>query len=330
MITKCTKGSLYSHLVIVLFCVMLTILAIGCSYSQPGYPVVDREDKLPADIAKRGPETDHHPPILHSNEYQPPVPLPYPINTAGAEDSAFILPDGNTLYFFFAPDVRVPPEKQILDDVSGVWVSHKVDGLWSEPEKVWLQEPGKLAMDGAVAIQGNEMWFASAREGYIDVNMFTAERVDGRWTNWQYAGDRLMKEIQIGEVHIHGNDLYFHSPRKGGKGNYDIWVTTRTGNAWSDPVNIEAVNTDAMDGFPFISSDGNELWFTRTYLGTPAIFRSIRVNGAWQEPELIISQFAGEPTLDDAGNIYFTHHFFEDGVMIEADIYVAYKKDKKR
>jgi len=70
----------------------------------------------------------------------------------------------------------------------------------------------------------------------------------------------------------------------------------------------------------------NELWFTRVYLGTPAIYRSKLVNGTWAEPELILSQFAGEPTLDNKGDLYFTHHFFENGTMIEADIYVAYKK----
>ena len=48
--------------------------------------------------------------------------------------------------------------------------------------------------------------------------------------------------------------------------------------------------------------------------------------GQWQEPELIISSFAGEPTLDADGNVYFVHHFYEDGKMIEADIYVAMKK----
>jgi hypothetical protein len=48
----------------------------------------------------------------------------------------------------------------------------------------------------------------------------------------------------------------------------------------------------------------------------------------WQPPELIISQFAGEPTLDDEGNLYFVHHFYQDGEMIEADIYLAEKKSK--
>ncbi|HOK38716.1 MAG TPA: hypothetical protein P5538_03695 [Bacteroidales bacterium] len=51
-----------------------------------------------------------------------------------------------------------------------------------------------------------------------------------------------------------------------------------------------------------------------------------KINDQWQEPELIVSQFAGEPTLDDAGNLYFVHHYFENNIMIEADIYVAFKK----
>lgn len=93
----------------------------------PSYPDVDREDRIPDDIAKRGPETDSYPPISHSDDFERPVPLPYPINTAGAEDSAFILPDGNTLYFFFTPDVRVPHKQQVLDEVSGIWVAHLTD-----------------------------------------------------------------------------------------------------------------------------------------------------------------------------------------------------------
>jgi hypothetical protein len=58
------------------------------------------------------------------------------------------------------------------------------------------------------------------------------------------------------------------------------------------------------------------------------VFRSIRQeNGTWSEPEEIVSNFAGEPTLDSEGNLYFVHHFFDkDMNMIEADIYVCFKK----
>lgn len=298
----------------------------GCKKEDPTYPNVNRHDKLPSDIVKRTPETDQHPPILHSDEFELPIPLGDGINTSGAEDSPFILPDGKTLYFFFTPDVRIPPDKQILDQVSGVWVSYKIGNSWTEAERVWLQSPEKLALDGAVAIQEDEMWFASTREGYTGVNMFTAKYVNGSWVDWTYSGDRLMKDIKIGEVHLHGNDLYFHSDRSGGQGGYDIWVTTRTGSNWSNPINISSANSPETEGWPYVSSSGNELWFTRYYLGTPAIFRSIKIDNNWGPPALIISQFAGEPTLDDEGNLYFVHHYYENNVMIEADIYVTYKK----
>jgi hypothetical protein len=64
------------------------------------------------------------------------------------------------------------------------------------------------------------LWFASAREGYTGVNLFTAEFKNGKWTNWQYVGDKLMKDYQVGEMHItaDGNELYFHFSRAGGKG----------------------------------------------------------------------------------------------------------------
>lgn len=75
--------------------------------------------------------------------------------------------------------------------------------------------------------------------------------------------------------------------------------------------------------------DGTELWFTRIYNGSPAIYRSRLVIGRWTEPELIISNFAGEPTLDREGNLYFVHHFYKDGKMIEADIYVARRRSKE-
>jgi len=53
---------------------------------------------------------------------------------------------------------------------------------------------------------------------------------------------------------------------------------------------------------------------------------SKKVDGAWQEAELIVSLLAGEASIDSEGNLYFVHHFYLDGKMIEADIYVTYKK----
>jgi hypothetical protein len=307
---------------------ILFILAVltACQ-PEPAYPELERLQALPEDARKITPAEDAHPPVMHLPEYQDPVPIPGAVNSAGGEDSPFILPDGETLYFFFTPDVRLPAEAQVQDPTSGIWVSHKSGGEWALPERVWLQSPGKLALDGAPCVQGDELWFASVREGFTGVNLFTAARnAAGNWTDWTYAGDRLMKEIQAGEVHLHGETLYFHADRAGGLGGYDLWTTTREGGTWSDPVHLQNVNSPEMDGFPFVSSDGQTLWFTRPYEGTPAVFHSQWQGESWSAPTLVISQFAGEPTLDSAGNIYFVHHFYQNGTMLEADLYVAYKK----
>jgi hypothetical protein len=171
------------------------------------------------------------------------------------------------------------------------------------------------------------MWFCSARQGYTGIHWFTAEYVDGEWKNWENAD--FDPALDVGELHFSTDwtQLYYHSDRSGGRGGTDIWMSEYVDGEWQEPENIIAINTEENESMPYLTSDGNELWFNRWYLGTPAVFRSVKSNGEWQVPELIISQFAGEPTLDDQGNIYFVHHFFsETGDMIEADIYVVYRK----
>jgi hypothetical protein len=286
-----------------------------------------RSEAIPSDAVKISLGDDIHPPVLHSDNYKTPVLLPGLVNTAGAEDSPFIMPDGNTLYFFFTPDVRIPAEKQLLDGATGIYMSVKdTDGTWGEPERVVLNDD--ISLDGAEFVQHNIMWFCSARAGYQGINWFIAKMIEGRWVAWEYAGGQFPISYEVGELHFSSDwqELYFHSARPGGKGGYDIWVTYKVDGKWQEPENIEAVNSAETDGWPYLTQNGNELWFLHTYLGTPAIFRSVKVNGEWGKPELIISQFAGEPSLDNEGNIYFVHHYYKDGVMLEADIYVAEKK----
>lgn len=63
---------------------------------------------------------------------------------------------------------------------------------------------------------------------------------------------------------------------------------------------------------------------TPDYFG--AIFRSQKIGDNWGPPVEVVSQLAGEPTVDPEGNVYFTHHYYVDDRMIEADIYVIRPK----
>ncbi len=304
------------------------ILSIGFVPESDPYPDTTRSEAIPEGAVKMTPQSDIYPPVLHLDLWEDPVPLEGPINTAGAEDSAFIIPDGSTMYLFFTPDASVPANEQLFDEVTGIWRSDWNGTGWDEPTRVWLQYPDKLALDGAPFILNDTMWFASAREGYTGMNLFTASYRDQAWKDWTYAGDLINEDYQVGEMHIgaDGTELFFHSDRPGTKGQYDLWVSELQDGHWQAPVNLAPLNTPENEGWPFLTEDGQELWFTRTYMGSPSVWRSTKVNGTWGAPELVVSTFAAEPTLDRDGNLYFIHHYVIEGQIIEADVYVAYRK----
>lgn len=309
--------------------VLLILLILLCSCQQEEqisnvvYNNEARLESIPVDVIKGTPLNDQNPPILHSDEFEKPIPLPI-ISTKGAEDSPFIPYNSNELYFFFVNDVKDDPSIQIRNILNGIWVSKYKNNKWQQPTLVVLQDKDQLALNGAQFINDNKMLFATAREGYTGIHWFSAEYINDKWSSWELF--EFEEDYMVGELHIFQNELYYHSPKEGGYGGNDIWMLTFIDEKWQNPINITILNSSENEGMPYISKDGLELWFNRTYKGTPALYRSIRINGEWEQPELMISQFAGEPTLDQFGNLYFVHHYYRDGEMIEADIYVAYKK----
>ena len=318
----------------VVFLILALLMVIMACEEKPTEPDPQRtrENAIPADAVKMTPATDIYPPVCHSADWEQPVPMPGPVNTAGAEDAPVISPDGTTFIFFWTPDVDVPPEKQLIDGVTGVWWCRFEQGEWTEPQRAVLNDD--LALDGPVCLEGSTLWFVSARLGNLrELDVYTAERSGNVWTNWQNAGELLNIDYRVGELYITGDGatMYYHSNMDSGLGGTDIWKINKIDDKWQPPVNLGPVINTALDeGWLYISQNGSELWFTRWsskgYAG-PAIFRSRLVNGHWSVPEEIISNFAGDPGLDAEGNIYYTHHFFNsEGKMIEADIYVAYRK----
>ena len=316
--------------VVVVFLLVITLILDSLPEDEVETPL--RSDVIPDDAVKGTPATDFWPPILNSTEWEDPIPMPGPVNTAGAEDSPFMLPDGKTFFFFFTPDVTVPVQEQLLDKVTGIWWTRNVNGTWTEPEKIILCDD--VSLDGAEFVAGDSMWFASVRAGNLgEIDVFFADYEDEEWTNVRNAGELLNVEYDIGEFTLSpdGETLYFHSGSWDEGESMDIFSSQWTGSTWGAPVLVPNINTPtANEGFPFITPDGQELWLTSTSrIGQPgpALFRSLWTGTGWGAPVEIASSFAGECTLDEAGNLYFVHHYYtEGGTMIEADIYVAYKK----
>lgn len=316
----------------------------ACSSQEPDCPVFDashlrdRESVTSMD-RKLWPEDSRVPPRVNLGYrrfwHQPVLVDVGAVNTSGAEDSPFITPDGNTLYFFFTPDAHTNPIRQAKDRVSGIYASERVGGAWQPAERVFLFRTDSL--EGCAFLLGDKLWVCAAVCGYPGgVQHFSTERVDGTWGVPELDDQGLNDPAQqIGELHIHpdGQTLYFHSTRSDGMGGQDIWMAEWADTAWGPPKLVEGINSQRNEGYPFLSQDGQELWFSgdsraRNPRPGPSLFRSSRnPDGSWAEPEEILSGFAAEPSLDAQGNIYFAHHYLdEDGPIIEADIYVAHRR----
>lgn len=313
--------------------VLLGILGSGV-LNPPPAPTYTRAGAIPSAAVKMTPSTDSFPPVLLSTEWDTPVPMAGPVNTAGAEDSPFITPDGNTFLFFFTPDVTIPAEKQLLDHVTGIWMTTRTNGSWTEPARVTLS--GDLALDGCPFLAGDMLWFCSARAGnFRSVDLYHAEVRDGVGSNVVNAGAQLNQEYQAGEMTLTNDNLTMYWGGNYGDVSSKIYRSDSTGaSGWGTPVAVANVNNVSGATLPFVTPDGNALWFTAPsshgYTG-PAIYRSLKQGAGWGTPEEIVAQFAGEPTLDSQGNLYFVHHFFRmdstmNLTMIEADIYVARPK----
>jgi len=327
----------------IIFLFILSVLISACTQAtSPTKALPSRLESIPTGTVKMLPAGDNWPPVAAPG-WSKPRPLEGSINTAGGEDSPFIPLDGGALYFFFTPDVSIPAEKQLLDGVTGIWMAQRARDGWEEAQRVQLGPPGEMHLDGCPFAVGDLMLFCTVRESTQgELRWFKSTWADGKWIYGQEWYPEADTGYQIGELHLNPerSELYFGSNELNGYGGFDIWVATWTGEGWGEPANLgQGVNSAADENRPYLSPDGNELWFdstTRTgeYFPGPAVFRSIRnPDGTWGEAQEIVSQFAGEPVLTPDGNmLYFVHHYYDAKLeqMIEADIYVTRKENNSQ
>jgi outer membrane protein OmpA-like peptidoglycan-associated protein len=70
-------------------------------------------------------------------------------------------------------------------------------------------------------------------------------------------------------LHPDGKTLFFASDRKPGGGGYDIWVTERDGDTWTEPRNLGApVNTSGDEHGLVVDIDGQTAYFASRRSGT--------------------------------------------------------------
>lgn len=171
-------------------------------------------------------------------------------------------------------------------------ISKNINGQWSRPINITLD----LVVDGncntlSLNHDGTELYLF--KDDDHDGNIYVTNFDGIKWTPMQKLNHHINTESY--ETHASlspdGNTLYFSSNRPGGFGDLDIYISHRdkeTGD-WGHPINLgESINTPFNENSPFLSADGQTLFFTsdgHTNMGGYDIFFSrLQDDGSWSKP----------------------------------------------
>mgnify|MGYP001816018528 CR=1 FL=1 len=119
----------------------------------------------------------------------------------------------------------------------------------------------------SLTADGRTLWFTACnrRDGLGMCDLYYSSWKDGKWSTPLNAGNAINSRYSEKHpaVSADGRFLYFTSNRPGGKGSYDIWVSERRADGWSQPVNLgDSVNTPGLEQSPFIHPDQRTLYYS--------------------------------------------------------------------
>lgn len=169
-----------------------------------------------------------------------------------------------------------------------------VDKTWSKAEKLklsWTNQEQIGAM--AISADGLKLYFAACgwQYGNGSCDLYVSEYKDDKWNEPINLKGLINSNSWDSQpsVSADGKELYFASKRSGGAGGSDIWMSTlkEDGFSWSQPKNLEEINTEGNEMAPFIHPDGKTMYFSsdgHIGMGGLDLFVSRRdENGKWQK-----------------------------------------------
>ena len=193
------------------------------------------------------------------------------INSRYSNSVFWVSPDGNRMLI-----MGTFTSKKRFDGIGFSMCTKTAEG-WSRPQELEIEgfyERMRGQSHGAtMANDGKTMLlYFSEKEGSPLNDLYVSFLKQGnQWTKPKKIPFPISKSKSNEMAPFIASDgvtLYFASDRKGGKGDMDIWKTTRlddTWRKWSEPVNMEApINTEGWDAYFTLDANGEYAYMVTT------------------------------------------------------------------
>jgi FlgD Ig-like domain/WD40-like Beta Propeller Repeat len=170
-----------------------------------------------------------------------------------------------------------------------LWMADRVSGdVWRSPANLGpVINTANAEQDPWISSDGNLLVFASDRPGgYGAWDLWLSRKVGGDWqtpvnmgpvingSNWESTSWMSPDTLRL---------YYGIYQRSGGLGGWDIWMSTKEGGVWTDPVNLGSnINGSNLDSSPTLTADEQTLYFDTNGTGNADIYCSRKVGGQWQ------------------------------------------------
>lgn len=161
-------------------------------------------------------------------------------------------------------------------DDFNIWITQFDGESWSEPEPMTPLNTEANEIHPSVAADGT-IWFSSDREGAVGGSDLWYARLGAAGYEVRRAPEPLNSGYSEVDAFIDPAGRYIIVSRTddpAGLGGDDLFVSLRSGEAWTEPEHLGAVvNTTEDEYGPYVSRNGRTLFFTSLRGGTADIYR---------------------------------------------------------
>jgi len=201
------------------------------------------------------------------------------------------------------------------------FISRKLNNKWNTPIKLGDNINSEYREGSlSVSLDGKDLFFASCNrpDSYGGCDLYYSTLInDTLWSDSYNLGPIINSKSWESQpcISADGNTLFFTSNRYGGYGGADIWMSKKTNNSWSNPINLgPSVNTSSDEYTPFLHYDNEAFYFSSK--GHPGF-------GGFDLYVAYIDSLGNINHVNNLGYPINTHHD-ESGLIVSRDGLKAY------
>lgn len=202
-------------------------------------------------------------------------PVSVPFNTSFEDRAPFLSPDGRVLFY---STNRPLPGTHDRGFGFNIWsVEVPTGDVWADPKPVVAVNTEADDFHASITADGS-IYFSSNRPGgYGQYDIYRAGRTANGYAPAENVGSTINSPGEETDVYVDLTERYMifvATDRTGGLGGDDLWLSVFVDDHWNEPVNLgHPVNSASYEYGPFVSPDGNHLYFTTHRRGLGDIVR---------------------------------------------------------